>query len=678
VGTSEVIKVTIANPSAAGNLSPPDAAEAHRRQRLQDGHECRDAALNYRRRGWSALADCPPDHMGVGPAHGKRCKSPWGPWKIFQTRLPTEAELLAKWRDNPTLNVGMVYGQVSGLVGIDVDGAGGEDTLVQLSGGDLPPTLEFRTPGGGRRLLYAIPPGIRLKTTPHKVDGSHQEVRFQAEGAQTVMPPSRHNDGGRYEWVAGRGPDEIEAAPAPQWLIDQLSDRTAERPKSSSRPSDGTSSPDRELALSALAGMNPARATEYDDWLKVGMALHSVADDDAMLAAWDEWSQQCHEKYAEGVCADKWATFNKEGGITLGSLIHWAKGNGWTDPRTTTGKYVDLGDLRLTLTDAHRTAGGKIVATVQVARAGAVIDTLSISSAPTARAAAAKTLAGRLAVRDRDLADQAVGQLLTLAATLAATPPPAPDGPTIAEVVEKVVTEDLQPVYRTPGGFFCERRGEVRRQDFINYTPSHMIAAAALAAGAPIKRGALFKAVKTELDIYAADLSRKLPEAADATLDKASAAGKAFKHALEAMLLATQQWVQCYDVHARRTSLICRAAEQIEEARQTAPPGRWSRVIEACSLWWRIVVTDGGEVLPPLLAMRWDLTAQLRMPLPGVTDQDSLTMLGVRYGVIDPDPPIYAKIMEGRVRLAVLTEDFIGPLLAVAGEFDDDPNTDAK
>src|SRR5262249_42495595 len=35
----------------------------------------------------------------------------------------------------------------------------------------------------------------------------------------------------------------------------------------------------REVALSALAGLSPARAVGYGDWLGVGMALHSVGDD---------------------------------------------------------------------------------------------------------------------------------------------------------------------------------------------------------------------------------------------------------------------------------------------------------------------------------------------------------------------------------------------------------------
>lgn len=89
---------------------------------------------------------------------------------------------------------------------------------------------------------------------------------------------------------------------------------------------------DRELALSALGGLSPARAETYHDWLLVGMALHAA--DAGLLDAWDAWSQGS-AKYAAGCCAAKWQSFNGSA-VGLGSLIHWAKADGWTPPRQTT------------------------------------------------------------------------------------------------------------------------------------------------------------------------------------------------------------------------------------------------------------------------------------------------------------------------------------------------------
>jgi hypothetical protein len=90
---------------------------------------------------------------------------------------------------------------------------------------------------------------------------------------------------------------------------------------------------DRELALSALAGLSPSLADGYWPWLRAGMALHGVSDDDAMLQAWDRWSQHCADKYRPGVCEQKWESFDNKGGLGLGSLIYWAKQNGWVPPQ---------------------------------------------------------------------------------------------------------------------------------------------------------------------------------------------------------------------------------------------------------------------------------------------------------------------------------------------------------
>ncbi len=87
---------------------------------------CLDAALEYLRRGWSSFPLCPRDHVGVGKEHAKLCDSPGKVpllnWKPYQSRLPQEAELQLLFRRHPNANVGVALGQVSGLVGIDVDG----------------------------------------------------------------------------------------------------------------------------------------------------------------------------------------------------------------------------------------------------------------------------------------------------------------------------------------------------------------------------------------------------------------------------------------------------------------------------------------------------------------------------------------------------------------------------
>jgi putative DNA primase/helicase len=204
-----------------------DPAALYFAEAKKAGAECLAAALDYLGRGWSALAICPPDHAGVGKTHGQNCTSPgkssWGPWKKYQTELPTENDIRRKWRDNPLLNVGIALGPVSRLVRIDVDGEEGPAFLKEMSGGPVPLTLEMISGGGGRGLLFAIPAGVVLRPTHHLGEKIHSGVSLLGQGSLTVLPPSRHKDRGRYVWVPGQRPDEVEPAPAPPWLISRMS-----------------------------------------------------------------------------------------------------------------------------------------------------------------------------------------------------------------------------------------------------------------------------------------------------------------------------------------------------------------------------------------------------------------------------------------------------------------------
>ena len=86
---------------------------------------------------------------------------------------------------------------------------------------------------------------------------------------------------------------------------------------------------DRDYALSYLDAISYYRADDYDEWLAVGMALHSI--DEELLSEWDKWSSQS-AKYKPGECAKKWRSFSTGGGVTLGSLAHMAKQDGWQSP----------------------------------------------------------------------------------------------------------------------------------------------------------------------------------------------------------------------------------------------------------------------------------------------------------------------------------------------------------
>ena len=60
-----------------------------------------------------------------------------------------------------------------------------------------------------------------------------------------------------------------------------------------------------------------------EEWVRVGMAIHSELPNQEGCSIWDEWSK-CGETYKDGECQKRWASFSQGGSITMGTLNHMA------------------------------------------------------------------------------------------------------------------------------------------------------------------------------------------------------------------------------------------------------------------------------------------------------------------------------------------------------------------
>jgi len=73
--------------------------------------------------------------------------------------------------------------------------------------------------------------------------------------------------------------------------------------------------------------LSPSRADDYEQWLNLGFALHSIdPQNEDLLEIWDEFSKKSH-KYEKNACHDKWhkTMDSKIGGLNIGSIHYWAK-----------------------------------------------------------------------------------------------------------------------------------------------------------------------------------------------------------------------------------------------------------------------------------------------------------------------------------------------------------------
>jgi hypothetical protein len=121
------------------------------------------------------------------------------------------------FRHWPDANIGIVTGEISNLIVLDVDPKhGGDASLQRLEHRfrPLPATVEAVTGGGGRHFYFAHPGGLARNRA-----GLAQGIDLRGDGGYIVAPPSIHPNGRPYTWVRGLAPEEITLAPLPRWLM---------------------------------------------------------------------------------------------------------------------------------------------------------------------------------------------------------------------------------------------------------------------------------------------------------------------------------------------------------------------------------------------------------------------------------------------------------------------------
>jgi hypothetical protein len=158
--------------------------------------------------------------LAVVACEGKRCLVPgWNERRWTRDELKTAFAA-------PGMNIGLVL-NLSGLVDVECDSPEAEAALPALFGGEIPPTPTWTSKRGKHR-LFRRPEGLPEKA---KVDVDGVEFRLgNRKGALSVVPPSTHPDGPRYEWLPGLSIYEVEPAELPPAVVARLRARAAPPP----------------------------------------------------------------------------------------------------------------------------------------------------------------------------------------------------------------------------------------------------------------------------------------------------------------------------------------------------------------------------------------------------------------------------------------------------------------
>jgi hypothetical protein len=157
------------------------------------------AALRYAEKGLSVIP-CKPD------------KTPFIPWKPYQTNKATPEEIRNWWVKWPEAMIGIVTGEISGLLVIDADNDEARRTIQDL----LPDGLVIpiaKTPRGWH-YYFLYPVGAGLTSGAGVLPG----VDFRGNGGYIIAPPSKR-EGGTYAWLPGLSIDEVAPTPTPDAII---------------------------------------------------------------------------------------------------------------------------------------------------------------------------------------------------------------------------------------------------------------------------------------------------------------------------------------------------------------------------------------------------------------------------------------------------------------------------
>lgn len=189
-----------------------------------------DTAHAYARRGWRVIpvynvnADgtcaCGVTDIRDGVDKHAAGKHPIG--ARWQERASSSGADVQEWFSVGHQNIGIATGEASGIFVLDVDpDNGGDKTLwdLQFKHGDLPSTWAVRTGSGGEHYYFAWP-GFDLSNSAGLL-GPGLDIR--GNGGQVVAPPS----------VSAKGAyitlNEVDVAPAPEWLLSLLTAEPAPR-----------------------------------------------------------------------------------------------------------------------------------------------------------------------------------------------------------------------------------------------------------------------------------------------------------------------------------------------------------------------------------------------------------------------------------------------------------------
>ncbi len=131
--------------------------------------------------------------------------------RSWHTKATSETDTVEYWLKQGS-NVGLLLGPASGVVDVEFDEPAGLEQLAAFGITDMT-TPTWRSARGEHR-LFRWEPWMPQSAV---VKADSLEIRLGCRAAQSVLPPSVHPTGERYEWIVP--PSACPIAPFPAQLL---------------------------------------------------------------------------------------------------------------------------------------------------------------------------------------------------------------------------------------------------------------------------------------------------------------------------------------------------------------------------------------------------------------------------------------------------------------------------
>lgn len=258
---------------------------------MSNNNELMNAALTYASNGWAVFPCAPNTKVPLMGTHG------------IKDATTDVALIRAWWSREPNANVAIACGKTSGIyvVDIDVDVGRNINGYDSVNEGELTPTAYVNTPRGGLHMYY------RCESEPPRSKNNFRRgIDIRGDGYYVLAPPSKHPNGGVYQWGAygqfAEYPDVFkpqEASPvvAP-WREAVPVQPQRQDAASVNRPSIDSEAQVIERARAYLALVEPAvqGMGGHNSLLKAAAKLvtgFGLSDSVALSLLWQDYNPRC-------------------------------------------------------------------------------------------------------------------------------------------------------------------------------------------------------------------------------------------------------------------------------------------------------------------------------------------------------------------------------------------------